>query len=235
LIWRVEEEWEKGAELHARSAALCSPGAWSGRPSRLVRLLNPTDRAVILGSSQPESDIDLPKAAALGIEVGRRRTGGGAVLVGPGLQRWVDVFLPAGDPLWEADIGRAFWWLGALWVRALAEVGVEGGEVWRGGLVRTPWSARVCFAGVGPGEVTFGGRKVVGMSQRRTRHGALFQCALPIVWDPAPLLEVMTLSALSRAEAYAAVADAAMGVGIDAAAEAVRSLVRLLQVGVELA
>jgi lipoate-protein ligase A len=221
--------------LHARSAALCSPGAWSGPPSRLVRLLNPTDRAVILGSSQPESDIDPGRAAAAGVAVGRRRSGGGAVLVGPGLLRWVDVFVPAGDPLWDEDVGRAFWWLGSSWVRALAAAGVEGGEVWRGGLVRTPWSARVCFAGLGPGEVVLKGRKVVGMSQRRTRHGALFQCALPIVWDPAALLDVMALSPSSRLAGSAAVADAAVGVGVDAAAVAVRSFLRLLQIGVELA
>jgi hypothetical protein len=112
---------------------------------------------------------------------------------------------------------------------------VEGGEVWRGGLVRTPWSARVCFAGLGPGEVVLKGRKVVGMSQRRTRHGALFQCALPIVWDPAALLDVMALSPSSRLAGSAAVADAAVGVGVDAAAVAVRSFLRLLQIGVELA
>ncbi|MDQ3757058.1 MAG: hypothetical protein M3394_04340, partial [Actinomycetota bacterium] len=49
-------------------------------------------------------------------------------------------------------------------------------------------SRQVCFAGLGPGEVSVGGRKVVGIAQRRTRFGALFQCAVHRTWDPAPLV-----------------------------------------------
>jgi lipoate-protein ligase A len=228
LTWRVEEEWGKGAELHERSAALCSPAAFAGHPARLVRLLNPTDQVVILGSSQPESDIDPGRALARGVGIGRRRTGGGAVLVGPGLVRWVDAFVPAGDPLWDDDVGRAFWWLGSAWADALAAAGVGSGEVWRRGLVRTPWSGRVCFAGLGPGEVTVGGRKVVGISQRRTRHGALFQCALPIVWDPAPLLDIMALDEARRVAGIGELSDVALGVGVEAAAAAVQALLSRL-------
>jgi lipoate-protein ligase A len=194
----------------------------------LVRLLNPTDRVVILGSSQPESDIDEGRARSRGIGVARRRTGGGAVLVGPGLVKWVDVFVPAGDPLWDDDVGRASWWLGSAWADALAEAGVGSGEVWRRGLVRTPWSGRVCFAGLGPGEVTVGGRKVVGISQRRTRHGALFQCALPIVWDPAPLLDIMALDEARRVAGIGELSDVALGVGVEAAAAAVQALLSRL-------
>jgi lipoate-protein ligase A len=49
--------------------------------------------------------------------------------------------------------------------------------------------------------VTIDGRKVVGISQRRSRGGAVFQCAIPVVWDPAVLLEVL------RAPAGSASAD----------------------------
>jgi hypothetical protein len=41
----------------------------------------------------------------------------------------------------------------------------------------------VCFGGTGPGEVVVGGAKVVGLSQRRTRDGARFQCSVPLAWD----------------------------------------------------
>ena len=44
----------------------------------------------------------------------------------------------------------------------------------------TGWCPLVCFAGVGPGEVLAGGRKLVGISQRRTRAGARFQCAVHV-------------------------------------------------------
>ena len=42
----------------------------------------------------------------------------------------------------------------------------------------------MCFAGLGPGEVTVDGRKVVGISQRRTRAAARFQCVVLERWDP---------------------------------------------------
>jgi lipoate-protein ligase A len=57
--------------------------------------------------------------------------------------------------------------------------------------VRTQWSDLVCFAGIGPGELFVGDRKLVGMSQRRTRAGARFQCALPRRWSPEPLRSLL--------------------------------------------
>lgn len=180
---------------------------------RTVRLLHADDRAVVLGSTQRESDIDAAAAHAAETSVLRRRSGGGAVLVGPGLILWADVVIPANDPLWTADVGRAFWWLGDAWVAALAAAGVPGAEVWRSGLVRSHWSGRICFAGLGPGEVTIGGAKVVGLSQRRTRAGAHFQCAVALEWRPSDLLALMALDPDTRLRASDELAPAATGVG----------------------
>jgi lipoate---protein ligase len=199
-----------------------------GGHERSIRFLLPDDQAVVLGSTQPESHVDAAAAARAGMAVLRRRGGGGAVVVGPGQVLWADVMLPAGDPLWSADVGRAFWWLGDLWVSALAAAGVNGAAVWRGGLVRSPWSDRVCFAGLGPGEVTVGGVKVVGLSQRRTRAGAHFQCAVPIVWQPEALLSVMALPAEVRGEAAEQLAGRAMGIGSEAAERLITALVERL-------
>ena len=152
--------------------------------SRLVRVLSVERPALVLGSTQRSV-----VRADRGVEVVRRRSGGGAVLLRPGETVWVDVAVPADDPLWTADVGRSFWWLGAVWAAALG----GGAEVHRGGLVRSAWSDAVCFAGVGPGEVLVGGRKVVGMAARRTRVGALFQCAVPLVWDPAAYVSLLDL------------------------------------------
>jgi hypothetical protein len=147
------------------------------------------------------------------------------VLVGPGLVAWVDVFIPTGDPLWDDDVGRATWWLGQAWADALGTTGIGAVEVRRGGLRRSPWSSRVCFAGTGPGEVTLEGRKIVGVSQRRTRLGALFQCAVAASWDPAALLDVLALDGAERAVAAAELADVVLGVGPAVAAAAVAALV----------
>lgn len=167
--------------------------------SPTVRWCLPTAAGVALGSAQPMTDVDLPLAAALGIEVARRRSGGGAVWVAPGALLWVDVLLPADHALWCPDVGQAFWWLGDAWSEALGEHGIDG-EVHRGALRSSQWSRKVCFAGLGPGEVTVGGRKLVGISQRRTRAAALFQCAVLQAVDLAPLARVLQLEGAERAQ-----------------------------------
>ena len=155
--------------------------------------------ALVLGSTQAA-----PPAGE--VDVVRRSSGGGAVLVEPGELVWVDVFVPAGDPLWEPDVGRAFLWLGQAWAAALG-----GGTVHTGALRRTPWSRAICFAGLGPGEVTVRGAKVVGMAQRRARAGALFQCAALRTWDPAPLVALLGLPPPAAAD----LRDVARGVDLD--------------------
>jgi hypothetical protein len=110
------------------------------------------------------------------------------VLLEPGAVLWVDIELPRGDPRWHDDVGRAAWWVGEAFAAALGR-----GEVHRGALERGRWGELVCFAGLGPGEVTIDGAKAVGISQRRTRAGARFQCALPRRWDPARLAALLAV------------------------------------------
>lgn len=177
--------------------------AWPDQ--RTVWVLEATEAAVVLGSTQPASVV-VP-----GTPVVRRRSGGGAVLVEPGGLVWVDVFVPAGDPLWEADVGRAFAWLGAVWASAVGATA----RAHAGPLVTTPWSTLVCFAGVGPGEVTVEGAKVVGMAQRRARAGALFQCAALREWRPERLLGRLALTGDERRRGAAELAGVARGVDVD--------------------
>jgi lipoate-protein ligase A len=153
--------------------------------------MEPSTPALVLGSTQPEASVDEEACAAAGVDVVRRRSGGGAVLVEPGAVLWIDVIVPAGDPLWDDDVGRAVHWLGETWVLALAAVGVVGATVHRGGMVTTRWSRSVCFAGLGPGEVTLDGRKVVGISQRRTRAAARFQCVVLATWAPEAIVGLL--------------------------------------------
>jgi lipoate-protein ligase A len=159
--------------------------------SRAVWWLTVDRPALVLGSSQRDDIAEAAALAAAGVELVHRRSGGGAVLLVPGEVVWADVVVPADDDLWDDDIGRAGHWLGDTWVRALAACGVGSTAVHRDRLVEAPWSRLVCFAGLGPGEVTAGGRKVVGISQRRTRRWARFQCALYRRWDPAALVALL--------------------------------------------
>lgn len=213
--WRIEHHEGVASELHA----MVPPDDGLRR----LWVLRPTGPALVLGSTQDESVVDRAAADAAGVEVVRRRSGGGAVWVAPGDPLWVDVIVPRGDPLWSDDVGRSFLPIGRAWSRALARVGVGATSVHEGPMVRTAWSDLVCFAGVGPGEVLAGTAKVVGMSQRRTRGTARFQCAVHRSWDPSPL------RALLRARPPEAVlAGVGVGVGAVSAAVLVDALVEAL-------
>jgi lipoate-protein ligase A len=180
---------------------------------RAVRVATVTAPAVVLGSTQRLEVVDAGRAAVAGVDVVRRRGGGGAVLVGPGEIAWVDVFVPAGDELWSADVAVAFHWLGAAWTAALADVGVDA--TWHDGTqCTTTWSRLVCFAGLGAGEVSVDGRKVVGLSQRRSRAGLLFLCAALLRWTPAALVDLLALSDAERARAKEELAPVARGLDV---------------------
>lgn len=167
-------------------------------------------RTLVLGSSQSEEDVDHDKLAANNIELATRRTGGGAVLVGPEDLIWFDVVLPSTDPLWHHDVGRSFDWLGVAVQRALEGLGVAT-ERHTGPLVSTEWSRQVCFAGLGPGELTIDGKKVVGMSQRRTRTASRIQVAILLQWDGALHSEFLPLDDTERERAATALTDVATG------------------------
>lgn len=232
--WHVEHERGPAAALHRRSADLAgssAPQRHEGAhlpgdraqpppttadvtvPPRILRVLEAEAPALVLGSGQPDADVDEEAAVNYGVAVARRRSGGGAVLVGPGQVIWVDLLIRPGDPLWDGDVARAAWWVGDAWAAALGSVGIGPAEVWKQPMRKGPWSAQVCFAGIGPGEVLIGGKKVIGVSQRRTRAAALFQTAALIQWDPWAILRLLRMDHPSAARAGADLAAVAAGVG----------------------
>lgn len=178
---------------------------------RSVSFLTVTKPALVLGSTQPLSDVDVHALDREGIELVRRRSGGGAVLLVPGEVLWADIVIPKGDQLWCDDVGHSFNWLGRVWVYALGKLGLKG-IAHEGPMVYTPWSRRVCFGGVGPGEVVVEDKKVVGISQRRGRIGARFQCAVLRMWDPGALVGLMAMSELERQDWVRGLMGAARGV-----------------------
>jgi lipoate-protein ligase A len=140
--------------------------------------MQPENTAVVLGSRQSPDIVDTAECARLGVDVVKRRSGGGAVLVVPDQLVWVDIIAPPGGA--PDDVRGSMLWAGEMWRRALMPFVGEGGEltVHVGSMVTTPWSDLVCFAGLGPGEVLLDGRKLVGLSQRRTRNGVRIQGTL---------------------------------------------------------
>jgi Biotin/lipoate A/B protein ligase family len=174
--WKVEHRTGTAEELFS------GPGASAAQTSTLIeqptiRFLHPTSSVLVLGSSQSSAIVgDVPGWAI-------RRSGGGAVWLDPAEQVWVDVLLPSDHLLFDRDVTRSFDWLGQAFKTALLNLGVaEELTVHAGALVQNPWSSTLCFAGQGPGEVFARGRKLVGISQRRGRAGAVFQCGLLLRW-----------------------------------------------------
>ena len=191
-LW-VREQWRGAAGLLADR-----PMPLDGR--RRISWLQPTAAAVILGSTGPDPfEGDRP-------DVVRRRSGGGAVWLDPQVCTWIDVFVSAGDPLWRTDIGEAFGWLGSRVAAAFASLGVPTSTC-RDPYEAGPSDGLVCFASRGPGEVTVGGRKLVGISQRRTRAGSRFQCLWYEQFSMGPL------AALLDERTTAQVRDRAIGWG----------------------
>ncbi|MFV0258348.1 MAG: lipoyl protein ligase domain-containing protein [Acidimicrobiales bacterium] len=214
--WTVTTTTGTAADLHDRA----EPEPADHR----VWIHTITAPALVLGSTQDATVVDRRAATAHGVEICRRRTGGGLVDLVPGRHCWIDVIIPATSPWWEADVGRAFHWLGEVWARTVADLVTADHQVTvhRDRPRRREAGRVICFAGVGAGEVILRpatldlpphptppprptlpvgakvvGAKVVGLSQRRWRTGARFQGALLWDWTPELLASYLHPAALA--------------------------------------
>lgn len=180
MSWAVEIVRGDAGTFHARQLPeAVSPTVWWFEVDR---------PALVLGSAQDDTVVDRAACERLGVDVVRRHSGGGAVLLVPGSVIWFDVIIPAGHARWDDDVSRAAWWVGDA---VTAAIGDSSLLVHRGPMQTTEWSPLVCFAGLGPGEVTNRGRKVLGLSQRRTRAAIRYQCAVHRTWEPERLLPLL--------------------------------------------
>lgn len=188
--WRVEH-WEGPAgEFHGLDPEHV-------RAVRSVRVSRPV---IVLGSTQPTGDIDAAAAARLGIEVARRRSGGGAVYLHPDDSTWVDITIPRDDALWVDDVSTSMRWVGDAFASVLGSALAAGAPAVHDGPFRAGVLSRAyCFAGLAPGEVTVGGAKLVGVSQRRGRPGARMQCVVYHRIDPADFATCFADAGISSA------------------------------------
>lgn len=154
-----------------------------------------TAPALVLGRAATEPYVDREAARAAGIEVLRRRSGGGPVLWDAGLLA-LDVVLPRGHRLAGDDVVAAYRWIGEALAGALRTLGVSGVAVLspaeaRADPGRDGPAAAACFGGRSPYEVLAGGRKAVGLSQARRREGALFQAGILLGFDAGGLARLL--------------------------------------------
>jgi lipoate-protein ligase A len=156
---------------------------------------DPTEPAIVLGSRQRPSLLRHPAVldgTGRGWPVVRRRSGGGIVIVDPARLVWLDLIVPHGVA--PDDVRGAMEWAGERWRRALVGRRPDLApvlSVHHGGMQLSAWSDVLCFAGLGPGEVSLSGSKLVGLSQRRTSRGLRIQGLMyrrPLPYDIATVL-----------------------------------------------
>jgi lipoate-protein ligase A len=111
-------------------------------------------------------------------------------------------------------VAAAAEWVGEWWSAALGRFGMAEGDdlvVHRGRAEPGRHGALVCFSGRGPGELLRDGRKVMGVSQWRSREGALFHTCAYTRWDPGPLVDLFDLAPVVRRALRSDLAAAALG------------------------
>ena len=127
--------------------------------------------------------VDVEACAPAGVEVVRRRSGGGAVLLEPGAVVWFDVVVPAAQ-LRDEGVGDDVARVDDLARRARRRRARRARRRRRRRSTVAAWpparrGARWCASpGSAPARCCVDGVKLVGISQRRTRAGARFQCAV---------------------------------------------------------
>jgi lipoate-protein ligase A len=175
-------------DLLVRTVADRGPAAWWHATNVSTLLVGPSMRR-LWGQDAPD-----------GIAVATRHTGGGAVLVGPGVLG-LDIALPACHPFLTADIVNDYRWLGLVWQDALYRLGIsasvlsiEDARSMTRNVSAVPDAQLSCFASFSPYEVISGGKKVVGLSQVRRAGGVLFASAVHLDADPADLANALPLS-----------------------------------------
>lgn len=217
--WRVEFWRGSVADL----LELAEPDDLQRRVARVHAVDRP---ALVLGSAQPPEIADGGRADADGVELARRRSGGGVVLLAPAAQIWVDFFVPRADRLWHLDVSRAALWAGDLWAQCAAgSVDTDTPTtVHRGRVDADQWGRLVCMAGIGPGEVLCGTRKIVGVSQHRNRFRARVQTMARLAGPASTAshrnlneFDYLSLSIRQRREGSRALAERATELRADAA------------------
>lgn len=159
--------------------------------SRTISFIDITRNALVLGSSQGQNDFELSALSEFNAELVKRKSGGGAVYLYKQGQVWIDISIPKSDPMYRTDVSSSFEPIGEIFLEILkgwigSDLAIHKGKLLGGEIGRL-----ICFAGIGPGEVTFEGSKLVGISQRRTALGSVFQCTMYLRY---PYLELSRLT-----------------------------------------
>jgi len=183
-------------------------GRLAGTAPPTLRFFAWQPATISLGYGQPLDDrIDVAAAAALGIGLVRRPTGGSAILhEGPELELTSSVTATTGDFPGAADLLATYRWIGEALAAGLQKLHAPVAMVPVQPSDPTAMPT-FCFARTGSYELEVDGLKVVGSAQRRQgagflQHGAVMLGAAPdrlravFPTEPDPLAGMTTLEAV---------------------------------------
>lgn len=142
-------------------------------PAAIWQIWNYEQPAIVLGCSQRSLLASACRNSK--IEVLLRRSGGGAVLVGPWMLG-LSVVLPVGHALATPSLVASYRWIGELMAAVLRDGGIDAMPVppaAAGAMVPAAELDWACFGRVSPWEVVVAGRKIIGLAQVRGRHAVL--------------------------------------------------------------
>lgn len=178
--WRVLlSEPMGGPENMACDLALMDRARATGEA--VLRVYSWMEPTISFGRNQKTAGYDRDELARAGLAVVRRPTGGRAILHHREITYSVTAPAPSGE-----SIAAAYAWINELLLRALRSLGADAA-------VATPTSrapapdTNPCFAEPTAGEITLGGRKLVGSAQYREAGAMLQHGSILVSDDQSPL------------------------------------------------
>jgi lipoate-protein ligase A len=163
--------------------------------SPILRFYGWSPPALSLGYGQQiETDVNLERCRALGVDVVRRLTGGRAVLHHHEVT--YSVIIREDDPLAAMGVLASYLTVSRALIRGLSHLGIAAALI----PLRRPAPAPaqgispVCFVSPSSYEVAVGGRKIIGSAQRRSKGVIMQHGSLPISLDREMLFTVLRSS-----------------------------------------
>jgi lipoate-protein ligase A len=169
----------------------------AGESPPTLRLYGWAPWCVSLGHFQkPERELDAAALRARGWDFVLRPTGGRAVLHAEEIT--YSILARRDEAPWCATLALSYDRIGAAWAVALEGFNldmVRGATAAPQAAARDagPRPAPPCFVSSARAELAFGGRKVVGSAQRRTRGAFVQHGSIPVTPDHERLIEVLPL------------------------------------------
>ena len=189
--WRliIEPQPRPGALNLAIDEAILRTVA-DGQAPPTLRLYAWSPPTLTLGRGQAYADADTAALKRDGVDLVRRMTGGTAVLNRDELTYAVAV--RDDDPRLSGTISESYRPISDGLLAALELLALHGASAGSGDPVGARERSPVCFEVPSAYEITVAGRKLVGSSQMRIRHGILQHGSLPLVGDIGDIGQYLT-------------------------------------------